>query len=148
MKHLKKQHGFTLIEVLATTIIAALVSVLLISILVSSGNTNVKQVKANKNLADASYILKVITKDIRKSTKVEKVDDITFTFINESASTGPIRYSFDDASRTLYRNNEVLAVGLKKFVIPKTSTVSVPIIIETESQQPISTTLYFRSGNE
>lgn len=146
MKFFKKQQGFTLIEVLAATIIAALVSILIIGILVNSSNTNIKQIKANKNLTDASYILKVITKDIRKTTRVDQVDN-TFTFTNESSSAGPFIYTFDKASHTLYRNNEVLAVGLKKFVIPNTSTVSVPIEIETESQQSISTTLYFRSDN-
>lgn len=66
----KKERGMTLIEVLAVIIILSIISILLFSILNRSNTIYHQQSINNEELNDAAYILKVLTKEIRKNSVV------------------------------------------------------------------------------
>ena len=59
--------GITLIETVAVTVIIAIVSLLIYSIIHQSQTNFHKQNNVNKDINDAAYALKVITKEIRKT---------------------------------------------------------------------------------
>ena len=60
------QAGITLIETVAVTVIIAIVSLLIYSIIHQSQTNFHEQNNINKDINDAAYALKVITKEIRK----------------------------------------------------------------------------------
>ncbi len=68
---IKSELGMTLIEVLATLVIASIIAIFIFNIIKSSTDQNIQQTEETGNLFDISYALKVITKDIRRSEDVE-----------------------------------------------------------------------------
>lgn len=70
MRFIKNNRGFTLVEVLAVILILSIVSTILFSILSSSKETNKKQLENNEQLSELSYVLKLITKDMRKPLRM------------------------------------------------------------------------------
>lgn len=145
MRFVINQKGVTLIETLAVTIIVALISSLILSILVNSNNTNMKQVKATNNLTDASFVLKVVTKDVRKTSTIS-IEDNQSTLNNGPDSSEQFIYSFDTDTGTLLRNGQVLVDNLKNFELSGGGNM-VSIKVDTHSGQSINTTIYFRGGN-
>ncbi|MFJ7667508.1 type II secretion system protein J [Lysinibacillus sp. NPDC097195] len=125
---IKHQHGLTLIEVLAVLVIVSIIAVLLVSILSSSTNNHQKQVTKNKELQDASYALKIITKDFRRAITYEQNNPTTGTLLHKDNVL--IVYHLTDKS-TLTRqrkgdgdtamSEEVIATNIIDFPIEKDS---------------------------
>lgn len=133
--------GLTLVEVLAVIVILSIVSTILMSILVSSNDTNKKQLTKNQQLDELSYVLKIITKDTRRTSEYNKP-----TFKTKDGST-QFTYLFDKTSNTITRNGEVIATNIKNFSInPESSIDFIEIEIENNNGHKVTTQLVFRSG--
>ncbi|MGE6514519.1 PilW family protein [Lysinibacillus sphaericus] len=142
MKILKNNRGLTLVELLAVIVILGIVSTLLMNILVSSSETNKKQLANNQQLTELSYVLKIITKDMRRTTTFDTTDS---TFKNNDNTT-QYTYLFDMEANTVTRNGEIIAINIDTFsIIPVTN--SIKFNIESTNGHKITTQLSFRSGD-
>lgn len=142
MRFIKNNRGFTLVEVLAVILILSIVSTILFSILSSSKETNKKQLENNEQLSELSYVLKLITKDMRKTITY---DPNNSTFKNRDGSI-QYTYIFDAEKNTITRNNEVIATHIHSFSLTSIGD-SISINIESINEHTISTQLSFRSGD-
>lgn len=123
---IKQQHGLTLIEVLAALVIVSIVSVLLVSILSSSTSNHQKQVTKNKELQDASYALKIITKDFRRAINYEENNSNTGTIVLRN-NTHIVYHLTDKGTLTRQKNvdggttmsEEVIATNIVNFPMKK-----------------------------
>lgn len=114
MKH-QKECGLTLVETLAVTIIASIILLAMYSIISQSSNTYVKQTNTNKDINDAAYALKVITKEIRKNPKSVSIDSSTQLTINKDVSGEEICFVFDKKKHILNRNGVIFSTGIHNF---------------------------------
>jgi len=138
----------TLLEVLAVTVIVTLVSIVLMSILTNSKTTSDKQMKSSIQLSDATYILKVVTKDTRKSTEIfmKAQDEYTeYTLLNNQ-NNQKYTYVFQQKNQTITRNDEIIAANVLDFNIQDRQS-HIVINITTPNSKPFSSTIYFRGGS-
>ena len=142
MRILFNNRGFTLVEVLAVIVILGIVSTILMNILVSSSKTNNKQLSNNEQLTELSYVLKLLTKDMRRTITY---DPNNLTFKNEDNSV-QYTYSFNSVNNTVSRNNEVIATNITSFTLDGNSN-SIILNIENKNGHKISTQLFFRRGD-
>jgi len=142
------ERGVTLLEVLAVTIIVALVSIVLMSILTNGKTSSDKQMKSSVQLSDATYILKVVTKDTRKSTEIitKDLDDYTEYIFKNNQNNQRYNYVFHRNNQTIERNDEIIAVNVLDFKI-KDKRNHIIIDITTPNRKPFSSTIYFRGGS-
>ncbi|WP_339174829.1 type II secretion system protein [Solibacillus sp. FSL R5-0691] len=83
----KNMRGITLVELLAVTAITSIVAILVFSLIQSSIKQQVQQTQETGDLNDITYALKVVTKDIRRSTSAKvKEGTLELTFPNASKS--------------------------------------------------------------
>lgn len=144
MKVRKNEKGFTLIEVLAVTIILSLISALLLGILTNMSTSHAKEVQAHQQLYDTTYILKLVTLDIRKSTTLS-FEDGQYILYKDETPTEKYIYVFDDTTNTLSRNGIPLSTNINDFNLIGTKTIT--ITIEDLEGNSKMTTLHFRRGS-
>ncbi|MEQ6355021.1 type II secretion system protein [Lysinibacillus sp. M3] len=148
MSKFQNERGVTLLEVLAVTVIATIVSIVLMSILTNSKTTSDKQMKSTIQLSDTTYILKVVTKDTRKSTEIHKkaLDEYTeYTLINNQ-NNKKYTYVYHQKDQTITRNDEMIAANVLDFNIEDKRSYVI-IDITTPNSKPFSSTIYFRGGS-
>ena len=118
------QKGLTLIEILASIVIFFIVSLLIFNIAYSSTKQNHDQSNEATQINNAAYLLKQITKDIRKTNNVEtKLLDAqtTYIFKNSNPTQGSppyiAEYKYDVNEKALYRNSSVLVNNVETFTL-------------------------------
>ncbi|MFJ3387385.1 type II secretion system protein [Lysinibacillus sp. NPDC086135] len=148
MSKFYNERGMTLLEVLAVTIIVTLVSIVLMSILTNGKTSSDKQMKSSVQLSDATYILKVVTKDTRKSTEIitKDLDDRTEYILTNNQNNQKYNYVFHRNNQTIARDDEIIAVNVLDFKI-KDKRSHIIIDITTPNNKPFSSTIYFRGGS-
>jgi len=101
--------GITLIEVLTVIALGFIIAFTLYSILNSGMSSYKSEIEKNKKLYDAAYALKVLTKEIRKTTDVN---------INEHScalTVGSSEFRLD--GNTLLQNEVILAHDIQSFKV-------------------------------
>lgn len=136
-KTVKLQHGMTLVEVLAVLVIVSIISVLLFNILGSSTSTHQKQSTKNEELRNASYALKLITKDFRRA---RNFDESTYTFTIDSQS-----YVYTISNNTITRNGETVATNIESFSLSYVNNI-LTVNLKSQNGKEISTNLSLRKG--
>ncbi|WP_286927058.1 MULTISPECIES: PulJ/GspJ family protein [Lysinibacillus] len=136
-KTVKLQHGMTLVEVLAVLVIVSIISVLLFNILGSSTSTHQKQSTKNEELRNASYALKLITKDFRRA---RNFDESTYTFTIDSQS-----YVYTISNNTITRNGETVANNIESFSLSYVNNI-LTVNLKSQNGKEISTNLSLRKG--
>lgn len=135
----KNEYGMTLVELLAAIAVGSIVVLFITLILTQSLNEQKKQTVNNVQHTEMRYVLKIITKDMRKSTKFEGSKFISLS--NVQVAT----YKFDNVNHLITRNDVIIASKIKDFKIEHT-TNGLFIKIESLNGNNINTKLYFRSG--
>lgn len=147
-KLIKNQRGITLVEILAAILLTGLVSILILNVLTESTNQYKEQLAKDKQLNDASYVLKVITKDMRKST-ANQITSIT-NGININGNT----YEFDESDNSIKKNNETLIGNIDTFTVTNSLNNDEWTIYIKEKNDSYSktsevkTTIVLRSGDK
>ena len=131
LRILKKQHGVSLVEVLAVIIILSVVGVLLFSIISSGQKQYSNQSTKNQELKDISYALKVITKEIRQNPGTIEVD----SDINQLEIKG-VKYK--RSGTNLMRGTVTFVSNIDDFIVNKTSD-TVKIKLKSSTGQEVST---------
>lgn len=131
LRILKKNHGVSLVEVLAVIIILSIVGVLLFSIISSGQKQYSNQSTINQELTGISYALKVITKEIRQNPGKIGIDST----LNE-LKINDVTYQLEGTS--LMRDRVIFVSNIEEFIVNKT-TDTVKIKIKGLSGQEVST---------
>lgn len=147
-KVIVQENGLTLVELLATVTIIFLVSIFVFNIIFSATHQNQTQTAESQQINDAAFVLKQITKDIRKTYSItidsSNNNHYYFTDKNNNILT---EYLYS-ANGDLHRKGQILANNVRSFsfstdMVSNTVTVSFTLNSET-----YSTTLAFRRGDE
>lgn len=137
----QNERGLTLIEILAVIVILAIISTILINILFSASKQNVAQTNEAIQTNNAAYVLKQVTKDLRKTHEVT-TNNNDYIFIN-SSNTLSVQYSY--SNRTLYRNNAPIAMNIDDFLLePMGETITISFRFNGEFY---TTTINLRKGD-
>lgn len=138
---IKQQQGLTLVEVLAVLVIFSIISVLLMNILGFSTSTYQKQLTKNKELQNTSIVLKLITKDFRKSVKFDEAT-YTFTTIVDGVK---IEQTYVLSDNEITRNGEIIATDIEVFELSnQESSSTLTIRLKSKHDQEIRTELTSR----
>lgn len=141
------ERGITLLEVLVVLLLSSVILITVTMLITQSNKEHAKQFEENKEIVETSYILKLITADIRESIQITSENDkIILTKHKKDPSTNindKVSYLYDEDSTTLYRNNAVISNTLESFVIHNTNN-SVNIQIKNVNEELIQTTIYLR----
>ncbi|MFK5706492.1 PilW family protein [Lysinibacillus boronitolerans] len=140
------QKGLTLVELLAAIVITTIIVLFLYNLITLGLNQNNLQSQKNNDIKDASYALKLMTEDLRKtSLDVQKIDEII-----EESSTLKVNnntYSHNENTQTLELNNVTIARQIKNFNIFNVSSVGVKLSIETTNGKKYSAVIMLREGD-
>ncbi|UQW96383.1 type II secretion system GspH family protein [Rummeliibacillus sp. G93] len=151
-KRLTNQRGITLVEILASIVIIGFLAIFIINIQVKSTEQYNKQFTTNQQLKEISYVLKTITKDIRKTNNVtltnqtnikNEQNEILYTGI----SVNNKQYIFDKQSKSIKLNGSIYANNINDFSISNTGDRYIIIIKNLKGSQ-VTTTVYIRSANQ
>ncbi len=154
---LKHQRGMTLVETVAVLVIIGFLSLLLLNTLTGSSSQYSDQLQENTQIHDISYVLKVVTKEIRmtNATNIEEIDNgIRFKNTNTN-------YQLDTTTHSIYKyigdnntfddDDEVVANHIHTFNIKKInpsaqgSNTEWHILIQDNHDKKIETTIFSRS---
>ena len=149
-KQWNTEKGITLVELLASIVLAGIVMVLIYSVLMTGTKQYKDQLEKNKQLTDVSYALKIITKDIRKTENPRLIS-------NSEIDLNGIIYLKN--GNTITRNGVIIARSIEKFKVDDGSddedvkqdenNVKWSIEIKIINQQEIKKTeIYLRKGDE
>lgn len=149
-KNLNNEKGLTLVEVLAVTVIGAIVMVLIFSVQLFGQKQYKHQTEKTGQLYDVTYAAKIVTKEIRESEKVKvntnmHKEFLSLTLTKESGSTTTLELK----NNSLLNNGSPLVKGISKFEIAYKNNM---LVINLESidkngeKEKIETELYVRKG--
>lgn len=109
---LKNNKGLTLVELLAVIVISSIIMIVLFSIFLNGQNQAQTQRDKNLQLIDVAYVLKVLTREIRKTDIVEVQNNDTLIIDNEI-------YTFNSADNTITKNGDVFQNNINQFQVNK-----------------------------
>ncbi|MFF3101642.1 PulJ/GspJ family protein [Viridibacillus arvi] len=138
MKIVTNENGVTLVEILATIVLSAIVATLIFNVQLSSSKQYDKQLNKNQQLNEVSYVLKVITKEMRKSTDISS--------INDGIKIKNDEYKFDVNTNSIIKNQEPFATNIGEFMVEYKDN-SWNIKIKNLDGKTVETKIVVRSGN-
>ena len=142
---LKSTRGMTLVEILAVTVITSIIAILVFSLIQSSIKQQVQQTKETSNLNDITYALKVVTKDIRRSTSA-RVDkgNLELTFPNASKAI----YSVENEKlkKTTGGKVEIITDGIGCANFSGKDVISIKLSNTSGCSEGQSTEIHLRKG--
>ncbi|MGG0663666.1 type II secretion system protein [Viridibacillus arvi] len=138
MKIVTNEKGVTLVEILATIVITAIVATLIFNVQLSSSKQYDKQLKKNQQLNEVSYVLKVITKEMRKTTDISS--------INTGIKIKNDEYKFDVNTNSIIKNHEPFATNIGEFMVEYKDN-SWNIKIKNLDGKTVETKIVVRSGS-
>lgn len=103
-----------------------------------------------QELTDVTFIAKVITKEIRKSTEIsvnEQEHSITLTIYDN-----PIEYIFMKTEKALFKNGQKLYSGLENFQVTVSDRndrlleITIDSVNQNGIQENLKTEIYLREG--
>lgn len=135
MKMLKDQKGFTLVEALIVLLVTGIILIGLGSMVRVTHQSYEATRENTESQQAANFAMEMIVRDLRQAISVSPVTNPTvITFINENNQT--VRYSWNAATRQLFRNSEILAENISGFQISTSSTnlYRIGLTAQVESQ--------------
>ncbi len=98
---------------------------------------NKNSLQKNEELRNASYALKLITKDFRRA---RNFDESTYTFTIDSQS-----YVYTISNNTITRNGETVANNIESFSLSYVNNI-LTVNLKSQNGKEISTNLSLRKG--
>lgn len=142
---IKNMRGMTLVEILAVTVITSIIAILVFSLIQSSIKQQIQQTKETGDLNDITYALKVVTKDIRRSTSA-RVDEgnLVLIFPNTSKSS----YSADNGklNKTTGDKIEIITDGIGCAEFSGEDVISIKLSNTSLCPEEPSTEIHLRKG--
>lgn len=143
-KVFNNSNGLTLIEIMAIVVILSIIGIFAANIMISSININSQQSAESKQITDSSYILKLITKDLRSTSSIDYKSN---EYIFKDDTENPIAtYIFNPTDKSLMRNSSQIANDIVIFNISGNSNYSVRIEFFLHGEN-YKTDIAFRKGD-
>lgn len=143
-EYFKSYIGFTLVETLAAIVLLSIVMILVFSTLNSSVEQNKEQTAEAFQINDAAFTLKQITKDIRKSYRINPPKN-PYLFMDENDNL-LFNYTYNSETKTLSRNDVIIVNNIEDFNMSwNEQTVSIYFNL---NNQDYTTTIAFRKGDK
>lgn len=141
----KNEKGMTLFEVLATIIILTIVSLFVFSIISTASKQQKEQSIEVQQIQDGAYILKEITKDIRKSYQlsIATSNNIQQYYLKDKDNKTLFTYEYNSKAE-LYRNGSLIGRNVENFTISGDNTVLLNFDLNNKNYH---TTIVFRRGS-
>ena len=153
MRSVLNKKGMTLIEVLVTVLIAAIIMGMLASIFGFFANFYTSESRQVDRQENMRILLLNLEKDIRMSDQSVNLTGPCYVIGLGSDSTPTHQYCFDLASGVVTRNGNVLARGVRTFILSTTDSTFISVNIEMipdgdRKQVKAEYTIYLRqAGN-
>lgn len=138
MKIVNNEKGVSLVEILAAIVITAIVITLIFNVQLSSSKQYDKQLNKNQQLNEVSYVLKVITKEMRKTTDISS--------INDGIKIKNDEYKFEVNTNSIIKNQKPFATNIGEFMVEYKDN-SWNIKIKNLDGKTVETKIVVRSGN-
>lgn len=137
-KFYRNEDGLSLAELLAATVITAIIVIFITSIIIFIQKQYDTQHEDVDNLTDIKIALKSITRDVRKADTVEVPNEHTIKITKEEET---VTYQLD-AKNNILKNGTVYIRDIKVFIVEKVGN-KIELIISSGQQQE-STTIILR----
>ncbi|SFQ47932.1 prepilin-type N-terminal cleavage/methylation domain-containing protein [Psychrobacillus psychrotolerans] len=138
-KHWNTEKGITLVELVAALALASIVMLLVYSVLMTGTKQYKNQLEKNNQLTDISYVLKVITRDIRKTENPQLISN---SEINLNGN------NYSKSGDNITRNGVVIASSVERFDIKEDDGKWIIEIKSSEQKGIKKTEIYLRTGDE
>ncbi|CAM5183046.1 hypothetical protein UACE39S_05328 [Ureibacillus acetophenoni] len=135
----KNESGVTLVEVLAVMVLFSIIALFVFTIISSSTKQQTEQTMESLELQDGAYLLKQITRDLRKSVKVDFQVGI-YSFEDQHGNT---LFTYEYKDKKLYRNSSLIGNGIEQFTLTGDETVNLRFTIKNKQ---FETTITLRKG--
>lgn len=129
---------------MATVVILSIISIFIANLMISSMNENNKQSTESKQITDSSYVLKLITKDLRNTSSIT-YNVNAYTFLDDTNAT-IATYTFVPTDSSLLRNSTQIASGIDNFSFISNSSYSVQVAFLLNGKN-YKTDIAFRKGD-
>jgi prepilin-type N-terminal cleavage/methylation domain-containing protein len=144
------QQGLTLVEVLAVIIILSIISTFIFSIMNSSISQHSEQGKEVQQIQSGAFVLKQITKDMRKSYRIEIDSENAnkYYLYNKEKLLYQYEYTSNNELLRTDENNDVTVVGknIESFLISTDNEGNEATILFEINDKEYRTTINFRRG--
>ena len=153
MRSVLNKKGMTLIEVLVTVLIAAIIMGMIASIFGFFANFYTSESRQVDRQENMRILLLNLEKDIRMSDQEVDLDGTCYIIGSGADSTPSHEYCFDNINKIVSRNGNVLARGVDIFTLETTddSDIAVNIQMITDGDRKLvkaTYTIYLRqAGN-
>ncbi|MFY3792769.1 type II secretion system protein [Ureibacillus sp. MALMAid1270] len=135
----KNEKGVTLVEVLAVIVLFSIIAIFVFTIISSSTKQQTEQTMESLELQDGAYLLKQITRDLRKSVKLDNQVG-RYTFQDQQGNT---LFTYEYKDKKLYRNSSLIGNGIEQFSLTGDETVNLRFTIKNKQ---FETTITLRKG--
>lgn len=146
-KIVNNQRGITLVEILAAVVIIGFLSILILNVQVESSDQYNKQLSKNQQLNEVSYVLKVITKELRNANFItlndEKQEPLSGNTVYTGIDIDGTQYQLDTSSKIITRNGNIFANNIEDFYVKENGNEISIRIISTNGKK-IDTTITVR----
>lgn len=133
------QQGLSLVELIAVIAITSFIAIIIYSVLLSGEKQYNTQSSDNQELSDIAYTLKVLTKEIRKSSDVEVTG-------NTLVISG-VTYAYSPDTKSILKDGVTSFRDIEGFSVSKNEDV-ITITITGKQNKTVSTKIVVRSGAE
>ncbi|MEK4285236.1 PulJ/GspJ family protein [Ureibacillus sp. FSL K6-0165] len=144
------QQGLTLVEVLAVIIILSIIFTFIFSIMNSSISQHSEQGKEVQQIQSGAFVLKQITKDMRKSYRIEIDSENAnkYYLYNKEKLLYQYEYTSNNELLRTDENNDVTVVGknIESFLISTDNEGKEATILFEINGKEYRTTINFRRG--
>lgn len=152
MMELRKEEGFTLVELLASISLLGVVALLISSVFIFGYRQFENQTTRSNRNNEIREVMNLVVVDLREGSRVEYADGtliIYETIEGEDAEAVLATYSHSDT--TISRDGEIITEYLESFLVNtsnpervKVELRSVPVPRNSQSRKELETTVYFR----
>lgn len=141
------QQGMTLVEVLAVIIILSFVCLFIVSLMNSTMIQQTEQKNEVQQIQSGAYILKQITKDMRKSYRISENANKYYLYDKENNILYQYEYTSNAELLRTVNNKDVTVVGknIESFSISTDNEGKATIFFKINGKE-YRTTIHFRRG--
>ncbi|MGE7983193.1 hypothetical protein [Solibacillus sp. NPDC093137] len=153
---LNNKRGMTLVDIVISTVITFIIAIIVFSIIQSSLKQKTQQTQEMKDLFDITYALKVVTKDIRRSTSAQaSISELKLTFPDISNDNSVIFLLEDNklkkkAIRVVngveIKTQEIITDGLGCVMFTGNDVISITLSNTEDCSDGKSTEIHLRRG--
>lgn len=138
---ISQEHGLTLIEILAAITITSFITLILFSVLMNGHHAYQTQNEENEHLINISFLLKELTREVRKADNVKVALDSNG---NHSLLIGDLQlFEWDPTTKLINKNGVPFAKQIDEFIV---QYLNGTVTIQIRSNEKVNRTVIVVRG--